>query len=476
MKIKGFWILIIVSIALLVFAGIVFAVYFSFIRYTNYDARQGTFGKTLIINPTRDDAFQWPYLLYIPEFVKETKSLVRLLVLPNNTGKSSDDFSIHKKGALGTLAVAKFLLNEKSLNTVFLVPIFPRPSTAMGEFTYYTHALDRDTMQIRPLYKNAITIQWKGDRLSGESFMLFKLQTLFVIQDNMPYHCIASDYNPLEKTTGVSEFERTFIFEEGWDFSQPFNFIESLKGQYGFLFKNTYIDNDGNMVNETAINNPGLKITLMYHCLDKDFPAIWDSAGKPTELYERNTLERLDNQLIAMIQDAKKKLDTDMGITLKDKINLFGFSASGMFADRFTFLHPEIVNAAAIGSPGGLPMQPIVSVGLDMLQYPIGIADYNTITGTEFNIDEFGKIKRLLFLGDQDTNDSVTYRDGFEIEDEKLVFRIIGENPLERFQKISGVFAQLGLTNNIFKIYPGVDHTFSLAMLKDITQFFVENQ
>ncbi|PTN32858.1 hypothetical protein [Desulfonatronum sp. SC1] len=69
-------------------------------------------------------------------------------------------------------------------------------------------------------------------------------------------------------------------------------------------------------------------------------------------------LERIDLQLIAMIDDARERLST-MGIATEDKVFMMGYSASGAFANRFTMLHPELIKAAAIGAPGGFPILPV---------------------------------------------------------------------------------------------------------------------
>ena len=66
---------------------------------------------------------------------------------------------------------------------------------------------------------------------------------------------------------------------------------------------------------------------------------------------------RFDLQLIAMIDDARARLKTDK-LKFDKRVLITGFSASGMFANRFVFLHPDRVKAAAIGSPGGWVIAP----------------------------------------------------------------------------------------------------------------------
>ncbi|MGB7540202.1 MAG: hypothetical protein WBM17_16800, partial [Anaerolineales bacterium] len=64
------------------------------------------------------------------------------------------------------------------------------------------------------------------------------------------------------------------------------------------------------------------------HALDRD-----------TLLVDRPDLQRIDLQLAAMIDDASDRLSRQ-GWTVERKVLMFGFSASGMFVNRFTALHP----------------------------------------------------------------------------------------------------------------------------------------
>ena len=83
------------------------------------------------------------------------------------------------------------------------------------------------------------------------------------------------------------------------------------------------------------------------HALDRD-----------VMLEKNNEFERLDLQLIEMIKEGKKKL-LEFGVSTKEKIFMNGFSASATFTNRFLFIHPEIVKAAALGGFNGKLMLPL---------------------------------------------------------------------------------------------------------------------
>jgi hypothetical protein len=185
---------------------------------------------------------------------------------------------------------------------------------------------------------------------------------------------------------------------------------------------------------------------------------------KETMLTNIAGLERIDLQLIAMIGDAEIKL-AEEGITVKEKVFMTGFSASGMFTSRFTLLHPEIVEAAAIGSPGGWPIVPIDEWKGTTLNYPIGIADILEITGEEFNLEAFKAVRLYLYLGEWDTNDAV-FR-----ENREVVNPLFGETPPERWPDAQTIYSSTGCDSR-FVFYPGIAHKITDETIQDTINFF----
>ncbi|MFC7188288.1 hypothetical protein [Halorubrum yunnanense] len=61
--------------------------------------------------------------------------------------------------------------------------------------------------------------------------------------------------------------------------------------------------------------------------------------------------ERVDLQLIAMIEDAKSRLNTGT-YTITDGIHYDGGSSAGYFIDKIAPLHPEYINAYSSGANG----------------------------------------------------------------------------------------------------------------------------
>ncbi len=195
------------------------------------------------------------------------------------------------------------------------------------------------------------------------------------------------------------------------------------------------------------------------HALDRDSLAT-----------ERNEYRRLDLQLVAMIDDARTLLEAEKIWTDK-RVLMYGFSAAGMFTNRFAFLHPDRVLAAAVGSPGGWPISPASEFKGKKLRYPIGTFDLRSLTGKDVDLERLRKVRFFVFLGDKDENDSVIYGDSYEPEDKELIFELFGNRPVDRWEKSKAQYADAKL-NAEFKLYTGIDHKMTLPIVADINQFF----
>jgi pimeloyl-ACP methyl ester carboxylesterase len=195
------------------------------------------------------------------------------------------------------------------------------------------------------------------------------------------------------------------------------------------------------------------------HALDRD-----------TLLSDIPGLQRIDLQLEAMIDDAAERLSRQ-GWMVGQKVLMMGFSASGMFVNRFTVLHPERVLAAAVGSPGGWPIAPVGEWKGAALRYPIGVADVQELTGATFNRESFRRVPMLFFIGDQDGNDSVPYPDSYDDEDRMLINGLFGGTPVDRWDDAEAIYASIGADAE-FRSYPGVGHTITLGEFIAIREFF----
>jgi hypothetical protein len=88
--------------------------------------------------------FNFPFYLFVPKAIDKNQK-VHLFVESNNTGTTSDDLEVHQEKALRSASKNYPNRIAWSLGSPLLVPVFPRPRT---NWQAYTHALDRDTLEI----------------------------------------------------------------------------------------------------------------------------------------------------------------------------------------------------------------------------------------------------------------------------------------------------------------------------------------
>ncbi len=181
------------------------------------------------------------------------------------------------------------------------------------------------------------------------------------------------------------------------------------------------------------------------HALDRDALTTRDAV-----------LARPDLQLIAMIDDARKRLNGD-GVETGPQVLLQGFSASAMFVNRFTALHPERVRGVTVGSPGGWPIAPIARQSGESLPYPAGIADLDALVGKPFDTEAFARVPQYFYMGDRDDNDSLDFGDGWDKPAATQVKRLFGDTLAARWKNAESVYAQAGVKVR-FESVPGIGH------------------
>ena len=194
-----------------------------------------------------------------------------------------------------------------------------------------------------------------------------------------------------------------------------------------------------------AFIRPGEDWKIYTHALDRDSLTT-----------KRSDLARPDLQLLAMVEEARRAL-SQQGIQAEEKILIQGYSASGMFANRFAALHPERVKAVAAGSPGGWPIAPLAVFAGEALPYPAGVADLETLSGTPFDADRNKSVPQLIVMGSADDNDSLDFRDGWDEEPAALVDRLFGKDPQARWKNSESVYKAAG-ANAQFILVDGVGH------------------
>lgn len=177
--------------------------------------------------------------------------------------------------------------------------------------------------------------------------------------------------------------------------------------------------------------------------------------------------QRLDLQIVAMIADARARLAAQ-GIQAAETVFVDGFSSVGIFANRFSLLHPEIVRAAAIGG-AGIHMQPVTDWRGERLNFPVGVGNLQSLTGMAFDRNAFLRAAFYVYVGADDTgNDPIGVLDPLAASQ---VQRLFGSTIIGRFGVAGEVWSAAG-DNSQFVTYAATGHEVTSVMLADLNNFF----
>lgn len=144
-------------------------------------------------------------------------------------------------------------------------------------------------------------------------------------------------------------------------------------------------------------NQPGVIIVPLIPSY-RNAPYFQQLSRECFELSTDDRNYRIDEQIVRIVDKAKEIVKKEKGIDLEDKIFLNGYSSSGVFAQRFALLHPELIDTACIGGASGS-----IPVPTGDLSYPIGIADYKELTGKDFDMDSYSQIDFTYYVGELET-------------------------------------------------------------------------
>ncbi|PHR22520.1 MAG: hypothetical protein COA38_17950 [Fluviicola sp.] len=203
-------------------------------------------------------------------------------------------------------------------------------------------------------------------------------------------------------------------------------------------------------------------IPLVYtHALDRD--VIFEVG---------NNLERLDLQLLAMTKNAQDVLK-ELDVLVHDKFFMNGFSASATFTNRFLFIHPEKVKAAAMGGFNGELMLPLKQFKNNEFNYPLGINDFKTIFNKECNLVELKQIPQYIYMGKEDQNDAVQFNDAYNNIERYTINSTLGNNVQGRFVNCQNIYKKENISAQ-FSSYDEVGHWTTSSINLDVINYFLK--
>lgn len=205
---------------------------------------------------------------------------------------------------------------------------------------------------------------------------------------------------------------------------------------------------------------PKSKPLTYTHALDRD-----------VMLEKSIELKRLDLQLLEMINDSKSVLKT-LNIEVEDKIFMSGFSASATFTNRFSFLHPNKIQALAIGGFNGELMFPQSKINGVKINYPIGTNDFEKLFHQKFDFQTYKSIPQFIYMGELDDNDAVQFDDAYSKKERKIINDNIGATVPKRYLECQKNYLQSNI-NATFKTFENVGHWTTSNMNLEVIKFFM---
>ncbi|WP_148680541.1 hypothetical protein [Halovivax ruber] len=207
----------------------------------------------------------------------------------------------------------------------------------------------------------------------------------------------------------------------------------------------------------------------------RDDPESWrhyvHALDAETMSIDDGPLKRVDLQLLSMIDHFRASLKGSLGYTAATDVHLNGYSASGNFVNRFTALHPDRVRAVTAGGVNGTLILPRSAAKDRSLPYPIGVEDVTDLTGDEFDEAAWTSVPQFVYLGEEDTNDTIPYDDAWNAELREIALDVYGEDMQDdRMPYCESVYEDAG-ANAQFHVYGTVGHTVGRWMIRDIYEF-----
>lgn len=230
----------------------------------------------------------------------------------------------------------------------------------------------------------------------------------------------------------------------------------------------------------------------------KDAPYFQQLSKECFDLPKDDLLYRVDEQIVRMIAKTKNMVLNEFGINLDNKIFLNGYSSSGVFAQRFSLLHPEMIDTVCIGGASGS-----IPVPSDDLDYPLGVKDYEELIGKKFDFEQYKDIKFRYYVGEYETfkKSNCRYDDNGEfapmhdmsyfnrsvpVDVGKKQRELFGKDMFERANRTVQVLKSLGLNiehhiikgrgHNNYKDIVGVNEIGDRFITDSYREFIEENK
>ena len=217
----------------------------------------------------------------------------------------------------------------------------------------------------------------------------------------------------------------------------------------------------------------------------RDSPHVYPVAFDVVSFYEADPLyARADLKVNLMIDDLARVLEKD-GYRVADQVMIEGFSAGGMFAQRYALLHPNRVRALAAGQCGGHFVLPETTYQGTALNWPAGVNNLGALAGLSFDSASYKKIAQFIYIGELDSGAGGTTtvwpadwgpQDMWEsVEQLEFVRSQFGQPDPARLRFEIDYLNSLGYDKIGLTVYPGLAHEYTREVIEDYMSFLVQN-
>lgn len=196
---------------------------------------------------------------------------------------------------------------------------------------------------------------------------------------------------------------------------------------------------------------------------------------RETMLLDESDLERIDLQLLRMAEHARSLLSSEH--ETDENVLFYGNSSGGVVGERMAAMHPESVRAVAAGGLNGFVLLPFETLGDHTLNYPVGVNDFESILGKQYDGDAHADVDMFYFEGEEDPKNRLSMDDRGDpalwndIEVLRTARAIYGVDKVtDRFPRCNAAFEKAGIDAQ-FRVYEGMRHDPTPAST-DIRDFF----
>lgn len=183
---------------------------------------------------------------------------------------------------------------------------------------------------------------------------------------------------------------------------------------------------------------------------------------------------RIDEQVLGMVDDARDRL-SEMGLSIPAEFVFNGFSQSGNFANNFAALHPDRVASVTAGGINGMGTLPLEAVDGEPVDYQIGVADIEELTGSSFDEESWRDVSQLCYIGANErkpTDDTLPYSGVWSREQARRAVDVYGSDIQRERMPYSEAVYRRKEAEGRFEVYDRVGHDNSAPEIgRDVIDF-----